>query len=396
MDFVTHYLRPESRADWICCLGFVLLSAVLYLLPTGFEDQVDSRGVRCRGEVLSADNSEVIKTGMVSQGTQELELELLDGAKKGHIVEASNHLMGQMDRDEIFAPGDVALVVLTLSPDGSIQYVNAQAQYRIGGEMVLLGGFAVLLLLFAGWTGAKALLSFAFAALGIWKILVPAMLKGADPVLVSLAVVVGLAAAIIFLVAGVNRRGLTAFTGCILGVGISCLLGLYFVESLHIHGAVLPFSETLLYSGFAHLDLERVFIGAVFLAASGAVMDLAVDVAASMEEVAAKKPDISRTELIRSGLHVGRAVVGTMTTTLLLAYSGGYVTLFMAFMAQGIPMVNFFNLVYVAAEVLKTLVGSLGLVAVGPLTAVAGGFILARGGSPARTAAPANPGQAPG
>jgi uncharacterized membrane protein len=64
-----------------------------------------------------------------------------------------------------------------------------------------------------------------------------------------------------------------------------------------------------------------------------------------------------------------------MTTTLLLAYSGGYVTLFMAFMAQGVPMANFFNLVYVAAEVLKTLVGSFGLVAVAPFTAVVGSLV---------------------
>jgi uncharacterized membrane protein len=65
-----------------------------------------------------------------------------------------------------------------------------------------------------------------------------------------------------------------------------------------------------------------------------------------------------------------------MTTTLLLAYSGGYITLLMAFMAQGIPLANLFNLVYVAAEILKTLVGSFGLVMVAPFTAVIGGLVL--------------------
>jgi uncharacterized membrane protein len=66
-----------------------------------------------------------------------------------------------------------------------------------------------------------------------------------------------------------------------------------------------------------------------------------------------------------------------MTTTLLLAYSGGYLTLLMAFMAQGVPMANLFNLIYVAAEILKTLVGSFGLVTVAPFTALAGGLLLA-------------------
>jgi uncharacterized membrane protein len=145
-----------------------------------------------------------------------------------------------------------------------------------------------------------------------------------------------------------------------------------------VHGAVLPFAETLLYAGFGHLNLTEIYMAAVFLAASGAVMDLSMDVAATMDEVVANNPNIKSLELIKSGLRVGRAVVGTMTTTLLLAYSGGYITLLMAFMAQGVPIANLFNLIYVAAEVLKTIVGSFGLVMVAPFTALMGGFVFAK------------------
>jgi uncharacterized membrane protein len=104
------------------------------------------------------------------------------------------------------------------------------------------------------------------------------------------------------------------------------------------------------------------------------MMDLAMDVSASMDEIASKLPDISRKEALMSGIRVGRAVVGTMTTTLLFAYSGGYITLLMVFMAQGVPLANLFNLIYVSAEVLNTLVGSFGLVTVAPFTALIGAF----------------------
>jgi uncharacterized membrane protein len=107
-------------------------------------------------------------------------------------------------------------------------------------------------------------------------------------------------------------------------------------------------------------------------------MDLAMDVAASQHEVVSRHPSISTAEAFISGIRVGRAVVGTMTTTLLLAYSGGFVTLLMAFMAQGVPLANMFNMIYVSAEVVKTLVGSLGLVLVAPFTALAGAFIYTR------------------
>ena len=100
-----------------------------------------------------------------------------------------------------------------------------------------------------------------------------------------------------------------------------------------------------------------------------------MDVAASMDEVVLRKPDISFREVMGSGFRVGRAVVGTMTTTLLFAYSGGYITLLMVFMAQGVPLANLFNLNYVAAEILNTVVGSFGLVTVAPFTAIAGAVI---------------------
>lgn len=79
---------------------------------------------------------------------------------------------------------------------------------------------------------------------------------------------------------------------------------------------------------------------------------------------------------MRSGMNVGRSVIGTMTTTLLLAYSGGYLSLLMVFAAQGTPVINVLNLKYVAAEIMHTLIGSIGLVTVAPFTALMSGLLL--------------------
>ena len=138
----------------------------------------------------------------------------------------------------------------------------------------------------------------------------------------------------------------------------------------------MPYSQALLYCGYENLSLPDIFIGAIFLSSSGAVMDLSMDVAAGMDELLRRNPNLPRAKLVESGLRIGRVVVGTMTTTLLLAYSGGYLTLMMTFAAQGVSPSDFINNPYVASECVKTLVGSFGLVLVAPLTAVAGGFIL--------------------
>ena len=369
--------------DAVMAALFLILTTALYWLPTGYEDRGDPDAVHSRGRVLAVDDAEVHRYGIVRVGTQMVDLRLLDGPFAGREVRATNTLLGKLELDKFFAPGDTALVVLTLDAGGDILAANPQDHYRLRLELALFGLFALLLLLFGGWTGFKSLLSFVFAAMVIWKVMVPLFLKGYDPIIVSLAIVTLLSAAIIFMVGGLGRKGLTAFAGAVLGIVTTGLMALYFTDAFRIHGAVRPFAETLLYSGFAHLDLRRMFAAAVFVGSSGAMMDLAMDVAASMEEVQRKQPDISRREALASGLRVGRAVVGTMTTTLLFAYSGGYLTLLMVFMAQGVPLANLFNLIYVAAEILNTLVGSFGLVMVAPFTALAGAFVFSR--SPALT-----------
>lgn len=365
--------RFGSRRDILLVLFFVFLICLLSFVPTGFENRIPANSIRCRGEIITVDNSEVRQYGIIRLGTQVLEVSLKSGPFKGEHIEATNQLIGKLELDKFFCPGDVALVVLSLK-DGKIYHATAQDHYRIGIEIVLLATFAILLIIFGGWTGTKALLSFLFATLMIWKILIPSFLKGYDPIVISSAVVIALTASIIFLVGGLSKRGLVAFAGSALGIATTCLLALLFSRGFHLHGAVKPFSETLLYCGFPDLDLSRIFIASVFMASSGAVMDLAMDVASLIDEVVKKKPDIRFFETLNSGFSVGRAVVGTMTTTLLLAYSSSYVTLLMVFMAQGIPLMNIVNINYVAAEILNTVVGSFGLVTVAPFTALTGAF----------------------
>ena len=183
---------------------------------------------------------------------------------------------------------------------------------------------------------------------------------------------------IISLVYGFERRTLAAVCGAMAGLNVTAVTGIIFTGVMQIHGAIMPYSESLLYSGYSELNLTEIFMASIFIGASGAVMDLSVDITSAVWEVIGKKPDIGWREAARSGMNVGRAAMGTMTTTLLLAYSGGFVTLLMVFMAQGTPVYNILNYKYVASEIMDTVVGSMGLVSVAPLTAIFAGYLLTR------------------
>jgi uncharacterized membrane protein len=366
----------EKKSSWLPVIICFIFLIGLIILPTGYEDAIIYQGTdRTRAEIIATDNSNILSTGLIQSGEQICQVKLSGGRFKGQIVKAVNILNGSLEQDKIFAKGDCALVVISYN-DNEISSVSMIDHFRIDNEIILAAIFLVVLILFAGRVGIRALLSFAVTILIIWKLLIPGYLKGNNPIVMGLIITLLMTVIIIFLVYGFDRRALSAISGALLGTIATAIMGILFTDSFQIHGAVMPYSESLLYSGYVNLDLTKIFMSSVFLGSSGAVMDLAVDITAAVYEVVCKKPDIKWKEAALSGVHVGKAAIGTMTTTLLLAYSGGYVTLLMVFMAQGTPIYNILNYKYVSSEILDTMIGSIGLVTVAPFTALTSGYLL--------------------
>ena len=372
------YLSRRSvryHAPVVVCLLAIL---ILLLLPTGFEGAlVYQEAERCTARVLSVDDSAIIDTGLVRSGEQRCQLEILDGMFQGQTVSGVNMLNGSLEQDKVFQPGDKALVVVSHDGD-TITNVTMSDHYRLSWELVMAIGFAIFLILFAGPTGVRAIASFVLTVLTLWKVLVPLYLKGYNPIWIGLAITLFLTVLIIALVYGFDRRCWAAVSGSFLGILVTCVLGVLFTDLCQIHGAVMSYSESLLYSGYQDLNLTQIFMASIFIGASGAIMDLSVDITSAVYEVVEKCPDLTWWEATRSGMNVGRAAMGTMTTTLLFAYSGGYVALLMVFMAQGTPVENILNYKYVAAELIHTVIGSFGLVTVAPFTALCAGVFLTR------------------
>ena len=354
----------------------ILMMAILMVLPTGYEDAVIYKGTdKVKAKVISTDESTVKSSGLIQSGEQFCEVELLGGKFKGKTTRAVNMLSGSLESDKIFEEGDIAHVVVSYSGD-KISSVTMSDHYRLDKEILLAGMFVALLIAFAGWTGLRAVYSFVITILTIWKILVPVYLAGVNPVWCGILIPAFLTLMIIFLVYGFDKKTVAAVSGAFLGILVTCVMGCTFTDAFKIHGAVMAYSESLLYSGYQDLNLTKIFMSGIFIGASGAMMDLAVDITSAVNEVVHKKPSIGWKEAAKSGMNVGRAAMGTMTTTLLLAYSGGYIALLMTFMAQGTPIENILNYKYVSAELLDTVVGSFGLVTVAPFTALTSAVLL--------------------
>lgn len=357
---------------WVC----LLFIAWLAILPTGYQE-IYREAEQCVAKVIQTDESKIIDTGLVRSGEQRCQLEIVSGKFKGRTAEGVNMLNGSLEQDKLFSQGDRAQVVVSYNAD-EILMVTMIDHDRIPMELVMGAIFILFLILFAGRTGVRAVLSFFLTVLAIWKLLVPLYLKGYNPIWTGLVFTLLLSVLIIALVYGFDRRCASAVSGTFLGILVTCLLGSLFTDLFQIHGAVMSSSESLLYAGYQDLNLTRIFMASIFIGASGALMDLSVDITSAVHEVVEKRPDIGWKEAVRSGMNVGRSAMGTMTTTLLLAYSGGYIALLMVFMAQGTPLVNILNYKHVAAEMVHTVIGSFGLVTVAPFTALCAGVLLSQ------------------
>lgn len=193
-------LKRIPLRELIFNLIVITFVAILALMPTGFQENTYSESMRAVVKVLEVNNDNVSKTvSFVFEGEQVCKVEILDGPFKGQQTFAHNRFMGRLEVDKSFTKGDRALAVIDYT-DKTIRNVTMIDHYRINLEGILIGIFAIFLVLFARWTGAKALLSFLMTVLMIWKLLIPLLLKGWNPIIISLYFVVTATSIIIFMV----------------------------------------------------------------------------------------------------------------------------------------------------------------------------------------------------
>lgn len=371
------YVLSPQRSNFLIVLSLLFITVLLFL-PTGFEGAYQFKdAVKCKVEILETDNSSLIDTGLIRTGQQVCKVRFLNGRFKGQTSEGWNLLSGALSQDKLFRTGDKVQSVVH-HDDGRIISVNLIDYYRLDGELILALTFAIFLVVFARGIGIRSVLSFIITILVLWKILVPLFLKGFNPISTGLIAVAIMTFIIMALVYGFDKKLLASFCGAMSGIIFALILSVICNRAFHIHGAVMHNSEALLYSGFQDLNLTQIFMASICIGASGSVMDLSVDITSAVSEVVRNCPAISKKDAIKSGITVARAAMGTMTTTLLLAYSGTCIAMLMTFMAQGTPIYNILNNNVVASEIINTIAGSFGLAMTAPLTAVIAGSVLAK------------------
>ena len=302
-------------------------------------------------------------------GQQELEIEVLTGPWKGAVLETPNYLTIYTNVDA--RVGTRIIVRLDADEQGQPYVLSIPNYNRVPMLLGLMAVFAGLLVLIGRRKGVMALIGLVYTLACLWFILVPMILRGADPVLVTVVIVALTTAASLLLLTGLSRKTLCATLGCVGGVAAAGLFAAAAGTISPINGFNLPEAEELvLRAADQGLQISGLFVSGILVASLGAVMDVAMSIASACWELRQVDPKLPRTALFRSGMHIGRDAMGTMANTLILAFAGSSLNTLLLCQVYDYPLIQIFNADAIAVEMIRGVAGSIGILLTVPLVAL--------------------------
>lgn len=356
-------------------LGISLLIFLLFSFSVYGEDEIPSFYERAL--ILDTLDGEHVDNENIDS-IQYVELEVLTGKYKGETFNIENVISGHPVYDIPVKPGDKVLVLVEEYEDGSLE-VNI-ADYIRDSYIYILGGiFALILLLIGKSKGLKTIITLIFTMFMVFKVLLPLMLRGFNPVAITILISVAIIVLTILLISGLTKKSIAAICGTVCGVLIAGFLAFVIGTKVKLTGLTSEEAVMLLYiPQNIKFNFKDLLFSGILLGALGAVMDVCMSIASSIEEVNRANPDLSKKELFLSGMNVGKDIMGTMSNTLILAYTGSTVPLLLLFMAYETSLLRIINLDIIATEVVRSLAGSIGLILSIPITAVIAAVLIKR------------------
>jgi len=310
---------------------------------------------------------------------QEVTIKILSGEFKGTERIIDNMLTGNPAYDIVLTKGDKVILHAEANSDDIITADDVDffiADLKRENQIWLFTGiFCALLLVIGRKKGFRSILSI-IATLGlIFFILVPMVLNGFCPI--ATAVLTGILSTIItiYLVGGLNSKSSSAIIGTSISLifaGILSMLAIYFAHLTGFAGE----ENMFLYAVRPDLSFTGVLSASMIIAALGALMDTAVSIASTINEIHETDSTLGVKELFKSGMNVGRDIIGTMSNTLILVYLGSALPLVL--LSNNIDLNKFFNLNQVATEILSALIGSIAILACVPITAIVASILIKR------------------
>lgn len=324
-----------------------------------------------------AEVTEIVKDNLDENGErvgyQQLNVRILSGDYKGKILSATSsdgYLFGA-----VCSAGDKVIVNMSVSGDTVVTAVYSKN--RIVQIACFVGLFLLLICFIGGKNGVKSVAGLLFTFLMILYVYMPLIYRGFSPFMAAVLVCIVTTVVTMYLIGGMTRKTVSAVFGTVSGVLIAGLAAYIFGRTADIDGYNVSNIETLVYVGQnTKIKIGGLLFSGILISALGAVMDVAMSVSSAIAEIHEKKPGLSAKELFRSGMNVGRDMMGTMSNTLILAFVGGSLSTLLVNYAYNLPAIQVINSYAMGIEIMQGIAGSIGVVLTVPLVAVVAAVLM--------------------
>ena len=251
------------------------------------------------------------------------------------------------------------------------------AEYVRADIIILLAvAFMLFLIIFGRVKGLNTIISLLFTCLSIFAVFIPAILSGMNVYFWSILTSAFIVSTTLLIVNGADYKSLAAGAGCAGGVVVSAVLIELMDKFLRLTGMINDEAMYLLMLNQKDpIDLRAIVFGSIIIGAIGAILDVSMDIASSLKEIAASSENPTASALFRSGMSIGRDIIGTMANTLILAYIGSSLSLVLLLVAYNNSLLYIFNQEMIVVELLQSLVGSFGIMFAIPFTSIVAGTL---------------------
>ncbi|MPZ48819.1 MAG: YibE/F family protein [Dehalococcoidia bacterium] len=350
-------------------LGVYVLIGVVILITTvlaPISGVFDTPEVQDQGETNVGTVTRVLEE-RVEQGPRGEQLFQRLEVRLGDETRVIENLQGSADpRSLHLEEGDRVLVTSTSGPEGDLSFIADYA--RNPALLVLLLAFAALVVAVARGQGVASLIAMAISLLVILRFIIPGIMSGNDPVLISIIGASIILSSTLFLSHGINRKTGTALLGTTVSLILTATVATLAIDFVRLTGLADDQSITLQIITEGGINAEGLLLSAIIIGALGVLDDVTVAQASAVAELDAANPALTARELFGRAMNIGRDHIASTVNTLFLAYAGAALPLLLILSLQTEPLGVLTNREFMATEIVRTLVGSIGIVASVPLT----------------------------
>lgn len=330
------------------------------------------QSIEVTGKIIEAGEVTEKVTGTVTDKVQKVTVKITEGEYKGEKYETEFVLSYDIEGKIVAYPlevGDKVITQLSVDSKGQVT-ATVYDVVRSGYIIVMFLLFVLSVILVGGKRGVKAIIGLVLTIFAIYFILVRQIFDGNNVIITSIITIIITIAATLIVIGGFSKKILTAAIGTLGGVVSAGIMALIFNNLAKMSGACEDAIQLSINMTTVNFDFRDLLFAGIIVSALGACMDVAMSIASSLDEIKIKNPEITWQELFKSGMNIGKDVIGTMTNTLILAYVGGSLTLILLFMACEMNFMEILNKETIAEQIISAIAGSMGVVYTVPITAI--------------------------